>query len=202
MNKPDDKDAIRELIENWVVWRDMGEWDLLRTIWHPGGRMSASWREGTADEFIAANRKSWDTGLDILHQLGGSSITVKDGRAVSITKMVISQRSIIHDVLCDVSAQARHYDLWEKLDGRWGLWERRTIFDRDRIDAVVPGEVVKLDPEKLKSFPVNYRHLAYLQSNMGFPVRPDLPRLRDPNTQRLYDYGQKWLDTGARGDFV
>jgi hypothetical protein len=195
MSRSEDKTAISALIESWVVWRDMGEWDQLRTIWHDGGLMSASWREGTAEEFIAANRKSFDAGLDILHQLGGSVITLEADRAVSITKMVISQRAEIHGVLCDVSAQARHYDLWEKLGGRWGLWERRTIFDRDRIDAVVPGEIVKLDPDQLGRFPVNYRHLAYLQSNMGYPVRTDLPRLRDPGTQRLYDYGQRWLAT-------
>lgn len=189
----DDKIRIRELIESWVTWRDMGDWDRLRSVWHADGRMDASWREGTADQFIEANRAGWSRGLDILHQLGGSVITVQGNRAVSQTKMVISQRASIHGVLCDVSAQARHFDLWEKREGRWGLVHRRTIFDRDRIDAVKPGAVVQLDPAVLARFPVNYQHLAYLQSSLGFPVRGDLPHLRSEAAEALYRSGEDWL---------
>lgn len=198
MSLDDDKTRIRELIESWVMWRDMGDWERLRSVWHSDGMMAASWREGTADQFIEANRAGWSKGLDILHQLGGSVITVAGDRAVSLTKMVISQRAAIHGVLCDVSAQARHFDLWERREGRWGLLERRTIFDRDRIDAVNPGEVVTLDESILTRFPVPYRHLAYLQSSLGFPVRADLPHLRSEAAEALYRYGEQWLRDGTR----
>jgi SnoaL-like domain len=193
-NVPDDKAQIRELIESWVVWRDSGDWDRLRTVWHADGGMSASWRQGTADQFIESNKKGWPNGeVDILHQLGGSTIRVEGGRAISMTKMVISQRATLHGVRCDVSAQARHFDFWEQRDGRWGLVQRETIFDRDRIDMVVPGEVVSLDPEVLGKFPVNYQHLAYLQSTIGFPVRTDIPRLRSEESDALYAKGERWL---------
>jgi hypothetical protein len=198
MSTEDDKTRIRELIESWVMWRDLGDWDRLRTVWHSDGRMVASWREGTADQFIEANRAFWSKGLDILHQLGGSVITVSGDRAVSMTKMVISQRGAIDGVLCDVHAQARHFDLWEKRDGHWGLLERRTIYDRDRIDTVKPGEVVALDESMLTRFPVNYRHLAYLQTSLGFPVRTDLPHLRGEAAEALYRLGERWLRDGTR----
>ena len=29
--------AIRELVENWVVWRDAGDWERFRTVWHDDG---------------------------------------------------------------------------------------------------------------------------------------------------------------------
>ena len=29
-----DRLAIRDLIENWVPWRDAGEWERFRTVWH------------------------------------------------------------------------------------------------------------------------------------------------------------------------
>lgn len=195
-----DKAQIRELIERWVILRDMGLFDRLWEVWHPDGLMAASWREGTAAEFITANAASFDKGLDILHQLGGSLITISDDgkRAVSLTKMVISQRAPIHGVLCDVHAQARHFDLWEKRE-RWGLLERRTIFDRDRIDPVNAGEVPRLDQAKLEEFPANYRHLAYLQSTLGYPVRRNLPHLRDSGgAAALYQAGERYLADGAR----
>jgi hypothetical protein len=197
----DERDAkadIRELIESWVVWRDMGEWDRLRRIWHPEGRMAASWREGTADEFIEANRQGWDQGLDILHQLGGSVVILSEsgGRALTFTKMVISQRAEIHGTLCEVAAQARHFDRWEKREGRWGLLDRRTIFDRDRLDTVDPNAMVVLEPSVLSRFPVAYRHLAYLQSSLGYPVRDDLPHLRSGAAAALFAAGAEWLTTG------
>ena len=37
-----DKLTIRELVENWAVWRDARLWDRFRTVWHPEGRMMAT----------------------------------------------------------------------------------------------------------------------------------------------------------------
>ena len=51
-----DQQAIVSLINQWIVHRDGGDWARLRPIWHEDGRMTASWRQGTADEFIASNR--------------------------------------------------------------------------------------------------------------------------------------------------
>jgi hypothetical protein len=38
--------AIRQTIENWVVWRDSGDWDRFATVWHPDGHMMATWFQG------------------------------------------------------------------------------------------------------------------------------------------------------------
>ena len=48
----DNRQAIRDLLENWVVWRDAGAWERFRTVWHTEGRMMATWFQGSADEFI------------------------------------------------------------------------------------------------------------------------------------------------------
>ena len=57
-----DRLAIRDLVENWAVWRDAGDWERFRTVWHAEGRMMATWFQGTADEFIAeaARRDPYD----------------------------------------------------------------------------------------------------------------------------------------------
>ena len=192
-----DELEIKKLIDSWVVWRDAGMWDRLRTVWHDDGGMAASWRQGTADQFIAANREGWSKGLDILHLLGGSRIDVAGDRAISITKMVISQRTTLHGTLCDVSCFSRHYDFWDRRNGRWGLVQRETIFDRDRLDVVNPGETVTLEQDRLARFPKNYQHLAYLQSMLGYAVREDMPCLRSEAAERLYAQGQRWLDGAA-----
>ena len=37
-----DRLAIRDLIENWAIWRDAGDWERFATRWHPDGVMMAT----------------------------------------------------------------------------------------------------------------------------------------------------------------
>ena len=113
-----EKLAIRELVENWILWRDAGDWDRFRTVWHDDGRMMATWFQGTADEFIRVSREGWERGVSILHFLGGTSIDLAVHRALAQTKMTISQRALVHDVLCDVVCTGRFYDFFEKRGGQ------------------------------------------------------------------------------------
>ncbi len=141
----DSRRAIRELVESWAVWRDAGEWERLRTVWHDDGRMMATWFQGTADGFIEANKQGWARGVRILHFLGGSSVDVAGDRAVSQTKMTISQRAEVHGTLCDVVCTGRFYDFFERRQGRWGLVLRQPIYEKDRLDPVDPSASVTLD---------------------------------------------------------
>jgi hypothetical protein len=188
-----DRHAIRDLIENWAVWRDAGDWDRFRTVWHDDGRMNATWKQGTADEFIAASIDGWNRGVSILHFLGGMSIDMAGDRAIAQTKMTISQRSEVHGVLCDVVCTGRFYDFLERRQGRWGLVLRQPIYEKDRIDPVDPAASLKLDDGLLSQFPVGYRHLAYLQTGIGYAVKKDMPGLKGPEVEALYARGQRWL---------
>ena len=192
-----DKLAIRELIENWVVWGDAGDWERFRTIWHDDGRMSATWFEGTAEEFIEAKRESWKRGVNILHFLGGSAIDLAGKRAIAQTKMQISQRAMVHNVLCDVLCIGRFYDFFEKRKQRWGLVFRQPIYEKDRIDPVDSSKTVQLDLQLLNNFPDGYRHLAYLQTLIGYEIRGVRPTLRGPEVEVLYARGKSWLAGGS-----
>lgn len=193
MGTAEDRSAIRELVEAWAVWRDAGDWDRFRTCWHDGGRMMATWFQGTFDEFIDVSRAGFERGVRILHFLGGSVVDVAGDRAVAQTKMTISQRAPVHEVVCDVVCTGRFYDLLERRDGRWGIVLRQPIYEKDRIDPVEPTARPELDPELLERFPVGYRHLAYLQTRIGYPVKPDMPGLEGPEVERLYSRGESWL---------
>ena len=188
-----DKLALRELVENWAIWRDAGLWEKFRTVWHDDGRMLATWTQGSADEFIEMNKQGWDRGVSILHFLGGFSAEVAGTRALTQTKMTISQRGEVHGVLVDVVCTGRFYDFLEKRDGRWGMCLRQPIYEKDRMDPVEPGASVTLDPGILASFPSGYRHLAYLQSQLGYPVKRDMPGLKGAGVEALYATGADWL---------
>jgi hypothetical protein len=188
-----DRIAIRELVETWVVSRDAGDWDRFRTVWHDDGWMMATWTQGGFEHFIQMTIEGWAKGVSILHFLGGQSIEVAGDRAISQTKMTISQRAPVHGVLCDVTCTGRFYDFIERREGRWGLVLRQPIYEKDRMDPVDPAAELSLDPELLAKFPEGYRHLAYLQTQIGYPVKTDMPGLKGDKVQALYDHGRRWL---------
>ena len=185
--------AIRELVENWALWRDARLWDRFRTVWHADGRMMATWFQGGFEEFIKVNDEGWARGVRILHFLGGSSIEVSGNRAIAQTKMTISQRAPVEGVICDVVCTGRFYDFFEKRQDRWGLVLRQPIYEKDRLDPVDPAAKLTLDQDLLKRFPEGYRHLAYLQTRIGYKVKPDMPGIDGPELDALYARGKAWL---------
>ena len=194
-----DRLAIRDVVENWVIWRDARMWDRFRTLWHKDGRMWATWFQGTYEEFIKVSQEGFDRGVRIMHMLGGTSVDIKGKRAIAQTKMTISQRAKVEGVECDVVCTGRFYDFLEKRKGKWGLVLRRLAYEKDRIDPVDPGTRPKLDKTLLARFPEGYRHLAYLQTRHGYTVKPDMPGITGPELEALYQRGAAWLKGGANG---
>jgi hypothetical protein len=191
--------SIRELIDNWAVWRDSTDWDRFATVWHPEGQMWATWFQGSWQDFIKANREGFAKGVRILHFLGGTSIDLAmankpHARAIAQTKMTINQRSVVHGVEVDVLCTGRFYDFLEKRDGKWGFVLRRLCYEKDRMDPVDPSARLELDRKILDEYPMGYRHLAYLQAQVGYPIKKDMPGLVGPETEALYAKGKGWLE--------
>jgi len=195
-----DRLTIRELIENWAVWRDAGDWERFATVWHEDGVMMATWFQGPAKEFIRVTQEGWAKGVSILHFLGGSSIELAGERAIAQTKMTISQRGDVKGVACDVVCTGRFVDFVEKRKGRWGMVLRQPIYEKDRIDPIDPAARLVIDQAKLAEFPKGYRHLAYIQSQIGYKVKCDMPQLTGAEVEALYARGKAWLAGGSLQD--
>ena len=58
---------------------------------------------------------------------------------------------------------------------------------------VDPNLAPKLDATLLNRFPVGYRHLAYLQTKVGYKVKEDMPGVDGLATDALYALGANWL---------
>ena len=193
--------AIRQTIENWVVWRDSGNWDRFATVWHPDGHMMATWFQGPFADFIRVSKEGWAKGVSILHFLGGNSVDLNGDRAISQTKMTISQRGMVEGedgpVLCDVVCTGRFYDFMQKHEGQWKVLHRQPIYEKDRLDPVDPSAKLRLDTKALATFPEGYRHLAYIQTRIGYTVKMDMPMLKGKDVENLYERGTAWLAGGA-----
>ena len=102
----------------------------------------------------------------------------------------------MHGQACDVVCTGRFYDFIERRDGRWGVVLRQPIYEKDRLDLLDPTATVTLDPQKLAGFPEGYRHLAYIQEEIGYRVKRDMPGLKGPAVAALYARGRAWLNGG------
>ena len=206
----EDRLRILQVINDWAIFRDAGDWARFRTVWHDDGWMTATWFQGPAEQFISVSKAGFEKGVSILHFLGGSSVELRDARAIAQTKMTISQRGEVDGVAVDVVCTGRFYDFFEKRpppkgdsqppkgdsSSGWAIVRRQPIYEKDRMDPLDPAARLQLDAALLARFPEGYRHLAYLQTRLGFTVKPDLPQLRGPEVERLYRQGQAWLEGG------
>ena len=110
--------------------------------------------------------------------------------------MTISQRAEVHGVTVDVVCTGRFHDFVEERDDGWKIVLRQPIYEKDRMDPVDPAARLTLDPVLLARFPEGYRHLAYLQTGIGYDVKTDMPGLKGEKVEALYAAGRTWL----RGD--
>lgn len=195
-----DRQEIVKLIEDWVIWRDAGQWEKLLTVWHSDGRINTTWFSGPAEQFIRASAEAWANGMSVSHFLGGTSVDVSSDRAIAQTKMSISQRAQVQGVICDCVCTGRFYDFFEKRSGVWGLIMRQPIYETDRIDPLYALDKLKLDIARLSEFPEGYKHLAFLQTSVGMHVKKNLPGTRGPRVEALYRIGARWLEKHFRSN--
>jgi osmoprotectant transport system ATP-binding protein len=75
------------------------------------------------------------------------------------------------------------------------LMARHLGWEKERIRARLRdlAELVRLDPALLARFPEGYRHLAYVQTQIGYAVKDDMPGLTGPAVEALYARGAAWL---------
>ena len=194
-----DSETIRGLVQDWVIWRDAGEWDRFATVWHDDGRMHATWFRASATEFIAGCKRGFEAGVIGLHMLGGTSVDVNGVRAVAQSKMQIVQRGVLDGIEVDVTCLGRFVDALEKRDGRWGIVLRQVIYELDRMVPVDASQTLRLDRDVLNSFPPGYKHLAYLQTKLGFEVYNNLPGTRGPEVEALKERMKRWRDGADAG---
>ena len=193
-----DRLTIRQLVDDWIVYSDGGDWERFREVWHDDGRMMATWTQGNADEFVAMRKMSFEKGLTtIIHFNGGHTSDVVGDRAVSQTKMEILQRAVVEGVMCDVTCLGRFCDFFERRGGKWGFVHRQPIYEKDWITPCNPAEAPQMDQALLASFPEGYRNLAYLQTKIGFDVKKTMPGLKGEIVESLYAAMKAWL-AGAK----
>jgi hypothetical protein len=195
-----DQEEIRNVRRMWAYGRDMREWDLLRSVFHPDATVHVSWFKGQATEFVQRSSelaKLTRPGEHNKHWLGNMRTTLRGTRAIQETDIQVLVRAFIGEHLFDNTAWGRFYDRFEKRNGRWKILQMTCIYEKDRLDPVVPGSVPASFFEGLTLTEPGFE-CSFMKFRLAKLGREGIPVVlsRSEDENRLRSAAEQWLVEG------
>jgi hypothetical protein len=184
-----DKAAIDALIQGWM-FRDIGQWDKLRTLFHPDGRMEASWFQGLFSDFVDASMRMGASNLRTKHVMGTPIISLTSDKAIAETNAIIVCDNAALQLGCN--AHGRFFDLIERRDRKWKILKRHFFYDMSAF--TFPNGPIEIDADAAKHYPHEYAALAYVLEKSGFPVTRRLATRNSEAERAIRSAGQAWFD--------
>ena len=197
-----DEMAVCNVRRHWAFRLDLGELDALRECFHLGAIVTVSWFSGPIETFIERTRGLFAARKPEEHRkhwLGNMRAEIAGNRAVLETDVQIMIREYIGDALYDCTSYARFYDLMEKRDGVWRISEWQTIYDKDRVDPVVPtaAPATFYAQAAFKGADAGFAFMKLRQAMKGRTVPASLVIAGTDAEAKLRQRGASWL-TGAK----
>ncbi len=189
---------IRRVRRIWAFSRDQGDWDTLAACFHDDATVNISWYCGPAAGFIARAKESaahQQPGESSKHWFGNFRVRVRGGRAVLESDVQILTRDLLDGHLVDCASFGRFIDLFEERDGAWRIARWSAIYEKDRLDPVIPGSLppaffAGLD---LAAANGNGACMRLRVTKKGRAVAPTMVLAGTEAEARLRDEGEDWL---------
>lgn len=182
--------AIADLMTGWIH-RDLEEWDLLRELFTPEGRIEVSWFSGPAADFVDASARMGASDIRTKHVITSPIVRFSaDGsRAISETNAIV----VAENGALQLGAQAhtRFLDRLEHRDGRWRIADRRAVYDFASFTFALGP--IEIDRAAVARFPIEYGALAHVLSSGGFPVEGRYPVRGGAEERRIKERAAAWI---------
>ena len=190
--------AVCRVLQVWAYSRDLGEWEGLRACFHPEATITVSWYSGPASGFVERSMAMTQERRPeerTKHLLGNMRAEVAGTRAVLEADTVITVREFIDGHLFDFASNARFYHLMEKREGVWRILEANCIYEKDRLDPVVPGSVPAsfYDQIDLTGVESGFAFMRLRQTKKGRAIPAGLPLVGSAEEAALKRDGRAWL---------
>jgi SnoaL-like domain len=186
----DDRLSIEDLMIGWIH-RDLGEWDKLRSLFHPDATIDITWFSGKASDFVDGSMKMGASAFKNKHVVTSPAVTLNGHKAIAETNAILVAENTVLGVGCE--ANARFYDCVEQREGVWKILERHAIYDM--CSFTFPTGIVNIDKVAVQKYPREYAPLAYLLENSGFPVNGVYPTKGSDLEKAIKAKAQMWLKT-------
>jgi hypothetical protein len=193
-----DEFEVRRVRQVWAFSRDHGEWETMRACFHPDATVLVSWFSGTAQNFMertvamAAERGPEERSK---HWFGNQRTQIKGDRAILETDAMVLGRDVLDGYLFDSTFYVRMYDRVERRQGVWRILRMVVIYDKDRLDPVVPGAVPAsyFAQVPVKGPESGIAFMRFRQTKKGRIVPPDIVLGGTDGERRLKQETEAWL---------
>jgi hypothetical protein len=196
MSVLEDRLDLIALSQAWSIYRDQGIWDRLAELFHPEGTISVTWFSGSFADFIEACRRMHQrVGPRTKHLISLPHVQIKGDRALAEMSVQIIGRFKVNGVSADNLCYARFFDKVEKREGIWRVLERLAIYEKDRIDPVIPSQAFDtfMAETDFSAIPEPYRYLGQRLQALGLTLCDRVLCDGAPDTLEAYAQGQTWL---------
>jgi hypothetical protein len=191
--------AVRRVRQLWAFARDHAEWETMRSCFHPDASVSVLWYSGPVSGFLertiamATKRKPGEASK---HWLGNSRVWVKGNRAILETDTMVMNRDHIDDHLVDFTIHLRLYDRLERRGTGWKIARMNVIYDKDRIEPVIPGAIPTsfFDGVKLGGPDAAVAMARWRIERRGGMIPPDMTLGGTESEKTLRAEAEAWLD--------
>jgi len=196
-----DEFEVRRVRQVWAFSRDHGEWDTMRACFHPDASVLVSWFSGPATDFMARTVTMWNERRPeerSKHWFGNQRARIKGDRAILETDAMVMGRDFLDDYLFDFVFYCRMYDRIERRQGVWRILRMVVIYDKDRLDPVVPGSVPASYFEQMpvRGADSGVAFMRFRQTRRGRTVPPNIVLGGSDGERRLKQDAEAWLEGG------
>jgi pimeloyl-ACP methyl ester carboxylesterase len=187
-----DEHEIANLMTGWI-YRDVGDWDSLRGLFHEEARITVSWFSGLAADFVDASARMGGSDFRTKHLIAAPAISFSPSgrRAVSETNAIVVGEN--RRLSLGAVTHNRFIDRVERRAGRWGIVDRASIYDFSSFTFPL-GIPETIDRDAVAKFPAEYAALAYLLEASGFPVHGTFTVKNSDQEREIRSSASQWLD--------
>ncbi|HXQ54042.1 MAG TPA: nuclear transport factor 2 family protein [Stellaceae bacterium] len=189
---------VRRVRQVWAFARDHAEWDTMRACFHPDATICVAWYTGPVANFLertiamAAERRPEELSK---HWFGNSRVSVNGDRAILETDAQVLNRSYFDGHLFDFTIYLRLYDRLERRQGQWKILRMDGIYDKDRLDPVIPGSIPSgfFDGLRLSGPESAVGMMRWRLEKRGRTVSPDIALAGTDDERKLRADAEAWL---------
>jgi hypothetical protein len=179
-----DISAVSQLILQERESRDLGRWDEMRGCFHPDSQVRVSWFRGSGADFVNGSIDMAHRNVLAKHRLSPIRVVLSGDRAVATMSAIIEIPTQLQDIEMNLLSYTRFVYRAERREDTWRIFSFDAIYVRDELTPAIPGRSITIDADELRSFRPTYRLLAYVLSQRGYAIDPDLVGDDRPETVR------------------
>ena len=193
-----DRIDVADLILRERLARDNREWHEMASYWLEDSLIDVSWFRGSGPRFVELTRGNVNPNSYNFHVMSPPVVNVAGDHAISETPCTLRDFSNIAGVDASYEGFVRLFWRARRQNNRWLLAGLRALYLVDLFHGRDPARPPAFDPEMLKTFRSPYRFLTCNLTNLGIPVRDDLPGIDQPEVVAAMRAAEiAWLNGAA-----